>query len=75
MISDVIFLMAVWCSTTLPCLDHPLFILSPLGRRSGCELICPADLTDFHFLNFEAGLAFFQGIMQRCLAPWKLREQ
>lgn len=74
MISDAIFLMAMWCSTTPPCLDHPVFIQSP-GRHSGCELICPADLTDFRFLNFEAGLAFFQGIMQKCLAPWKLREQ
>ena len=75
MISDAIFLIAVWCSTTTPCLDHPLFTQPPLGRRSSCELICCTALPDFCFLDFEEGLALCQGIVQRCLAPWKLRDQ
>lgn len=75
MISDATFLLAVRCSTTPPCLDHLLCIQPPLGRLSGCELVCHTALPDFRFLDFEEGLALCQGVVQTCLAPWKLREQ
>lgn len=71
-ISDATFLLAVRCSTTPLHLDHLLCIQPPLGRLSGCELVCRA-LPDFRFLDFEERLALCQGIVQRCLAPWKLR--
>ena len=66
MISDVIFFLAAWYPITVPWLDHPLFIHSPLGRHFGRELIYPTDLISI-FVIFRQGLAFVRAL---CRGVW-----